>query len=186
MSRQRLRDPNAPVDIDTPAGLPGAVRHFQERTSDQPSRGTIRHYTIGEDRIPFSEQQGFRGQHNAIVLGIGTYPEIAAELRTTDVPPARLAAAMRRLAATGRVPRGMEQHAQLLGRVTALMFGREGARDTRVVAYAPMTLDLIMRGEMTFHEAFAGYEHDPSRTGGRGAFPQSMRKASSGDSWAGR
>jgi hypothetical protein len=182
MSQQRDRDLNAPVNISGPGALPGAVRHFQERTVDQPTRGSMRHYTLGEERLPFSERQGRAGQHNAIVQGIGTYPEIAQELedlrKSTGMTDAQFAGAARRLVATGQVPARMQQHSVLLGRVVALMFGREGARDTRVVAHAPMTMDLIMRGDMSFDEAFRGYEGDPTRVGGRGAFPTSMKDAS--------
>jgi hypothetical protein len=39
-------------------------------------------------------------------------------------------------------------------------------------------MDLVMRGDMSFHEAFAAYEGDPTRVGGRGAFPTSMEDAS--------
>ena len=182
MSRQRASDPNAPVNIRGPGAMPGAVRHFQERTVDQPTRGSVRHYTLGEESLPFSEKQGRFGQHNAIVQGIGTYPEIAGELATlreaTGLKDRQIAGAVWRIVATGQVPRGMEAHGVLFGRVAALMFGREGARDTRVVAHAPMTMDLVMRGDMSFHEAFAAYEGDPTRVGGRGAFPTSMEDAS--------
>jgi hypothetical protein len=187
MARQRQDNPDAPVNISGPGALPGAVRHFQERTVDQPTRGSMRHYTLGEERLPFSEKQGRFGQHNAVVQGIGTYPEIARDLATlraaTGLGDRQIAGAVWRIVATGRVPRGMEDHRALFGRVAALMFGREGARDTRVVAHAPMTMDLIMRGDMSFNEAFAAYEGDGTRAGrtrigGRGAFPQSMEGAS--------
>ena len=70
-----------------------------------------------------------------------------------------------------------DKHAKLMNRVAVLMFGRESIRNPSNLVMAPMTLDLIARGQMDFNEAFAGHQNDTTRHGQRGAFPMSMNDA---------
>jgi hypothetical protein len=120
------------------------------------------------------------GPTSAFVGGVGKYHEIAKELKDTGIPDADMARHMQTLIQTGVAPRELSpKQATLLGNVTWLMFGRESHRNRRNLAYGAMTVDLVQSGNMSWHEAFAQYEPKggQSRTGGRGAFPMSMKGA---------
>jgi hypothetical protein len=158
------------------AGFPGAVRYFVGRGGRVPGWGHVQRYQLGVSRIPVSESQR-RGAMNAIVREAGTYPEIrrslAGTMRATGLNEQQLARAMRTIAQGGGVPRPLHRHAQTMGGVAMLMFGREAARNPAMVAMAPMTVSLIARGEMTWNQALS----DSRSALGGGAFPMSMEQA---------
>ncbi|HEU5161289.1 MAG TPA: hypothetical protein VFU43_30130 [Streptosporangiaceae bacterium] len=145
---------------------------------------------------------------NARVNWIGTYPSIAnkanetvdslrrqaiaglqvpglsrgaiQDLRQMKQGNVAIATAMRQFIVSGSWPGGFSPAEQnRLGRLTFLMHVRESVRDPENVALAPMTLDLIEKGHLTFEEAFAAFERPgnpsaPWRTGGGGLYPASM------------
>ena len=54
---------------------------------------------------------------------------------------------------------------------------RESIRNPSNLVMAPMTIDMIARGNMTFDDAFKKFEADVAVHGGRGDFPMSMKDA---------
>ncbi|WP_302186089.1 DUF4157 domain-containing protein [Streptomyces sp. AC550_RSS872] len=140
--------------------------------------------------------------------GVGLNSETLSALNATQIGDARLARTIRNFLRTGRWPDELtEDEQETLGRVAWLMYVRETARDPENAALAPMTMDLIAEGKMSFEEAFAEFEPDPTqqpppappakpaktkdgkprrrrkpklkprRIGGRGRYPASMEGA---------
>jgi hypothetical protein len=114
----------------------------------------------------------------------GLDPEAVKALESLDLKDATIAQMMQGFLETGLWPQNVtKREREKLGRVVYLMYVRESVRDPENVALAPMTIDLIARGQMTFHEAFAEFEGDDgtvesrTRTGGRGRYPASMEGA---------
>ncbi|MFF9511018.1 DUF4157 domain-containing protein [Streptomyces sp. NPDC014724] len=113
-------------------------------------------------------------------------PEIVQELRAMRLGDATVAQIMHTFMRTGKWPTAIKLNARdknRMARLIWLMYVRESVRDRENVALAPMTIDLIQRGEMTWEEAFKIYEPSspevaPGRPGGRGTYPASMRNAS--------
>ncbi|MFF8353357.1 DUF4157 domain-containing protein [Streptomyces chartreusis] len=140
--------------------------------------------------------------------GVDFNSETISALNATEIGDAQLARSVRGFLRTGRWPDTLtEEERQTMGRVAWLMYVRETARDPENAALAPMTMDLIAEGKMSFEEAFAEFEPDPSqqpppappaqparkkngkprrprkpklkprRVGGRGRYPASMEGA---------
>ncbi|GAA2416638.1 hypothetical protein GCM10010420_53620 [Streptomyces glaucosporus] len=115
---------------------------------------------------------------------VGIDPEIVAELHAMRLRDATIANIMRTFMRTGKWPthiRLNKADKNRIGRLVWLMYVRESVRDRENVVMAPMVLDLIARGAMTWNEAFRMYEPDTQgvqRVGGRGMYPASMEKAS--------
>ncbi|HEY5980492.1 MAG TPA: hypothetical protein VIT41_12740 [Microlunatus sp.] len=192
--RQRLRSLRGQVRDDpnrmNVAGGEGWGAATQQLRNEGPGRAWPRRQQTGvhgSDTGP-DLQTGERrspawfspGPTSAFVTGVGTYPEIAGDLRATGISDVAMAGHVRTFLQTGVAPRSFNsQQAQLLSDMSWLMFGRESHRNRRNVAHAAMTIDLVESGHMSFTDAFAGHEPggaDP-RTGGRGMFPMSMKGA---------
>ncbi|CAL9325343.1 eCIS core domain-containing protein [Streptomyces sp. SudanB182_2057] len=114
----------------------------------------------------------------------GLAPEAVKALESLDRKDATVAQMIQGFLETGLWPQDVtKKEREKLGRVVYLMYVRESVRDPENVALAPVTIDLIARGHMTFHEAFAEFEGEDgtvesrTRTGGRGRYPASMEGA---------
>lgn len=108
-------------------------------------------------------------------------PETVAALRAMRLGDQTIAGYMRQFLRTGKWPPNVKLNKadkNRMARLVWLMYVRESVRDRENVALAPMVVDLIARGEMTWDEAFSIYEEDAGRTGGRGKYPASMENAS--------
>ncbi|MFI6007773.1 DUF4157 domain-containing protein [Streptomyces sp. NPDC051243] len=111
-------------------------------------------------------------------------PDAVSALKSLDLKDATIAQMMQEFLETGMwSPAVTKKEREKLGRVVYLMYVRESVRDPENVALAPMTIDLIARGQMTFDEAFAEFEgadrqrESRTRRGGRGRYPASMEGA---------
>jgi hypothetical protein len=133
------------------------------------------------------------------VAGVGTYPAISKELEVLaqgsgGLSNAQLAQGMQELIQTGKLPDALaaqpgedlntrKQKKKLqkkLTRLTWLMFGTESERNPATIATAPMTLELIAKGKMSWQDAFDSKpmsSTDGKYVGGGGAFPMSMKDA---------
>ncbi|MDA0182771.1 hypothetical protein OJ997_20835, partial [Solirubrobacter phytolaccae] len=165
-----------PAQLEPNVGIPSMVRAANDHASESPLK--VKKTRTGEGQPPVSEVQGQGSYTNAVVaMRHADYPAIATALQGAKLSDREIAAQLRDIVARGELMTENKKHAQLINRVAVLMFGRESIRNPGNLAMAPMTLDLIARGDMSFTEAFAGHENDPERHGGRGAFPMSMRDA---------
>ncbi|MFF7689479.1 DUF4157 domain-containing protein [Streptomyces syringium] len=199
---QRLRLTKArggkghPLETTGPQDIPGTVRYLRERGSaldvstpdggtltvgpHTSKWGTVDSYKVGAEHAVVKEQQK-AGQLNQVTLGVGTYPEIAAALKSSGLSDRHVASVLRAFHKTGRFPASLTAEQQALFRnLHWLMFVRESVRNPANLGFAAMTLDLVHRGPsrggITADEAFAQYE-GTGRKGGRGLFPMSMRNA---------
>lgn len=176
---------DAPIEVPSELGLPALVEHMRrgKRPAGQPWKSS-RFYKVGDTTV--HERQGPGSEYNAHVSlgGASQYPKISSLTLTkimieSGLSDAQLAAAMRDSIRGKPLPEQLQQHATKLDRLKLLLFGREAIRNTGLIAFTPMTLDLIAsnQDEMTWHEAFASHETNPQRQGKRGAFPMSMENA---------
>jgi hypothetical protein len=118
--------------------------------------------------------------------------QVAGLRRATGMTDSQLANAMRGFIRTGTLPPALAPHSTEIGRMTLLMFGRESARSVGNVALAPMTLELIGSGKMSFHEATRGNEgyHVPTGAAGAGgagagSSPGGWRPQGGAEGWGG-
>jgi hypothetical protein len=96
--------------------------------------------------------------------GVGFNSETLSALDATQIGDPRIARTIRAFLRTGKWPDELtDDERNMLGRVTWLMYVRESARDPENAALAPMTMDLIAEGRMSFEEAFAEFEPDPAQ-----------------------
>ncbi|MEV5971700.1 hypothetical protein [Streptomyces sp. NPDC051921] len=105
-----------------------------------------------------------------------SYPKIAeaiAELNKNNMTDRQIASAVRSFIREGRAPK---DNGHLIGRLSWLMSVRESHRNTGNLAFAPMTIDLVAAGEMSWGEALNRYraKGPEERLGERGEFPMSM------------
>lgn len=149
------------------------------------TRGRTRHTLMSstETERTVIERQSYG--RTPLVLGAGgraeTYPQIArglGEIMETGGPGGRpissreLARGFASYVRTGEAG-VLAPHVDRLNQLQLLMFGTEVRRNPATLAFAPMTLQLIARGDMTWGEAFGGR----TRPYGGGAFPMSMEDA---------
>jgi hypothetical protein len=176
-----------PIAISPGIGFPALVDHMRQggRPTGEPWKSQ-RFYQVGDTKV--HERQGPGSQYNALVsLGRDSqYPQISALTinkikQDAGVTDAQLAVAVRDSLQGKPLPEQLQKHASKLDRLKFLLFGREAIRNPGLVAFTPMTLDLIAnpRDPMTWHEALAGHEDNAQRVGKRGAFPMSMEQAQS-------
>ena len=173
----RREHPNDPTRISPGAGLPAHVQRLRERGGRVPKTGHVQEYDLGGNKV---REQQKKGQTNAVVMNIGEYQDLIPRLKDTGMDNKAIAVTMRTFVQTGTLPRSLKPEDQaLISNLTLLMFGRESHRNPGNVAMAPMTLDLIVSGKMSFNNAFGIHEPggaDPRR-GNRGQFPMSMEGA---------
>jgi hypothetical protein len=178
---QQIRESRAsrrgePAPIKGAAGFPAAVRYFRERGGRVPKWGRVQEYKLGEGEIVVSESQR-KGAFNALVREVGTYPEITKDvagiMKDTGMNDKEVAQAIMTLARGGRLSPKLSEHTAKMGGVAMLMFGREAARNPATVVMAPMALQLIAKGKMSWKDMLSGSR---SQHGG-GAFPMSMEGA---------
>ena len=173
------------------AGFPALVMHQKEQTGeDLPKPFERRPFTVGEEEHPVTEVRypGRRAPMDVMVSNVATYTpksedaegidaRLEAVGRQAGMTRSRLAGVMADFVRTGEMNPKIGERSGELSRLTFLIFGRESARSN--LAYAPMTIDLVGRGEMTWKEALnrpGAQAGGPDRTTG-GAFPMSMRGA---------
>jgi hypothetical protein len=153
----------------------------QNASSREGAPPKVTQYQLGTGQPVVSEVQGAGSHTNAVVAGAGEYGDIARGIAASGLTNREVAEQLRDIVASGQLITAKSQHgrkhADLINRTALLMFGRESIRNPANVAMAPMTLDLVARGNMSWTEAFAGHEGDAARHGGRGAFPMSMQDA---------
>ncbi len=194
-----------PLEVSPPSDIPGAVRYLQNRGTaldvsrpgggtralppynpregrgrpGGPTPGAMEPYVVGPDRGTAVEENR-RGLTNALTQGVDTYPKIflaLASMRRRHTDP-EIAHALRQYSKTGRFPRSFDAaERELLKDLHWLVFVRESVRDRGNLGYAPMMVQLIERGAMTWGDAFTGLEGPTGRRGGRGLFPMSMKVA---------
>lgn len=75
----------------------------------------------------------------------------------------QFAESIERLIITGLVPKGMSEHADLVGELTALWFGQEPAREPANIVMSIMALDIVKQGKLSIGEAIV--EHPASTFG---------------------
>ena len=97
-------------------------------------------------------EQQLQGAFNARVPRRGSYQEIRADvagtMRGTGMSDRGIARSIETIAAGGPLPPQLRNQGRTIGGVTMLMFGLEAARNPAMVAMAPMTIQLIARGDM--------------------------------------
>ncbi|WP_410597531.1 hypothetical protein [Amycolatopsis sp. lyj-23] len=172
------------LDVSGGEGWGAATQFLRTQGRRRPWSREQRTGVHGEganDLLTRESRSPYGGPANAYVrgLGKGSYPDIAAEFAKTGIDDRQLAAHLHEFLRTGVAPRELTaEQAGLLGHASWLMFARESHRNRRNYAMAPMTVELVKSGAMTWQEAFAAHESGPGRRrGGRGMFPMSMEGA---------
>lgn len=173
------------LDVSGGEGWGAATQHLRGQGRNRPWVRDQRigvHEGSGAELRTQESRSPWGGPANAYVRGMssGSYPDIAAEFAKTGIDDRQLATHLNQLVRTGVAPRQLTpEQAQLLGHVSWLMFARESHRNRRNYAMAPMTLELVQSGRMTWQQAFTEHEAGgpAPRHGGRGMFPMSMEGA---------
>jgi hypothetical protein len=191
-----------PLTVEGGIGWPAAVREMNRRRMATSGPTASRYYRVGGGRVV---EQRTRG---VVVRGPGSYsrrdprtlqpgqtmptspPTLIANQvddirRATGLTSGQLTNMVRTFARTGTLPPALDAHRSQIASLTLLMFGRESARSTANLAFAPMTLDLMGQGQMTWNEATRGHEGHVDAAGNvrggalgfGGAFPMSMQGA---------
>ena len=179
MRTHQTAHPGEVTPIMPREGMLGTILNWQGR--ETPPWGQKDRYSLGEFHV---SQHQRSGETNAYIPKVGTYPEIADGMRATGLSDRRMAVALLQMTREGKLSHGLSpEHADLVASTAFLMFGRESHRAQSNVVLAPVLLDLIAGGHMTFEEAFSGHQADGDdpRIGGRGAYPQSMIHASAAE-----
>ncbi|MGH3117618.1 MAG: phage tail protein, partial [Gaiellales bacterium] len=174
------------------AGFPAAIRHLR-RTNAPIPRGDMARWRVGRQEVRERRANPYAPPHDLEVGMASAYTprrsggqsagRILEDIgRRRAWSRQRTAEVMRELVTTGRMPRGVGgADANRLAAVTFLMFGRESARNPANLVFAPMTLDLVERSNVSWRTALnrrgsLRQGGDPSRSGG--IFPMSFRGAS--------
>ncbi|MFJ8622355.1 DUF4157 domain-containing protein [Kitasatospora sp. NPDC093550] len=186
---------NQPLRVEGGKDIPGSVLYLRERGTDldvstaqgsplivppyKVGWGKMEHYTVGPEGGAVKEQNR-GGLTNALTKGVGTYPEIAADLSRVGLTDMNFAMALRAYSTNSHLPPSFTpEQQQLVRNAHWLMFVRESVRSPANLGYAAMTTDLLARGSqargLDRNHAFAQYENN--RRGDRGQFPMSMRGA---------
>ncbi|MEE1740168.1 hypothetical protein PUR49_27250 [Streptomyces sp. BE147] len=193
IAEENIRPDHNTMNIPNRVGLPAAVNYLRTRGGNVPS--FEQSYRMGEEGIevrevtPAARNRRSISEHqaaNSLVQPLSgnakleTYEELAHKIRTTVGDDTIVASAIRSLITTGKIPHLPKLvDRQRISQLTWLMFGRESHRNVGNIAMAPMLLQLIESGKMTWEEAFSGLRHRTWKTGktfkgGRGHFPMSM------------
>lgn len=174
----------SPTELYPGVGYPGRVRQHQEGMGRQLGPGQTQHYAMGEtaDQRVYEQLSPYGNTAHPLVKGVGTYPEINAELAgisgRTGLSQAELANITKNFVKTGALPETLGADGQkTIASLSVLMFGREAMRNPASLAHATMTMDLVGSGKMSMDDAFTKFEGSSKKGGGE--FPMSMKGAES-------
>lgn len=195
-------DEDHQLEISSPQDLPGAVQYYQGRSEEldlsrpggtpktlgphTPREGTKRprvegateEHVIGRDRHVVAEENMVGATNAETQGGLGTYQQINKALRDTGLHDSVIAQALRKYTRSRKFPTLFTaEQRTLLAHLHWLMTVRESARRTANLAMAPMTIELVRRGQMTWQQAFTEFRGRDDRRGGGGFFPMSMKGA---------
>jgi hypothetical protein len=176
------------------SAVPMAVQRQLE--NETPRRGKRSDHEVGimPDGTPLTAREyQQQGHTNAMVYGeldgkrmdIGSYEKIHSTIRSTGMSDAEFARDMTELIKTGAVPAALASNprtAAFSGALKKLM-DREATRNPMALLTAPMGLEMVASGSLTFEELYTGKpvhdQHRPPRDqrGGGGTDPMSMKGA---------
>lgn len=117
-------------------------------------------------------------------MDIGSYAQIDQAIKSTGMRDAEFAKHLRGLAKSGDVSEALasdSKTAAFAGALKMLTFGREAARNPMALLTAPMAVEMVEAGSLSWQELFTGKpvhnQGKSSEWGGGGMDPMSMTKA---------